>query len=157
MFAWSQLDFSVIPLSISAVSLTGRQTWQNVNSKRRLQRIQNVSRREKTSEKETSIAAFFFVLFFVFGEKFPPADFLNDIGKNFLLGSRKKIAKCLMRTFTCRSTFLYGNSPWLKAIFGGSIYENVLPDETMSMGVGVWNIFTCSLLPLKAATMTQFQ
>jgi hypothetical protein len=25
-----------------------------------------------------------------------------------LLGNRKKIAKFLMRTFTCRSTFLYG-------------------------------------------------
>ncbi len=25
-----------------------------------------------------------------------------------MLGSRKKKAKCLMRTFTCRSTFLYG-------------------------------------------------
>ncbi len=46
MFAWSQLDFSAIPVSISAVSLTGRQ----VNSKRRLQRIQNVQE-EKTSEK----------------------------------------------------------------------------------------------------------
>jgi hypothetical protein len=32
---------------------------------------------------------------------------LNDIGRNSLLGSRKKIAKFLMRTFTCRSTFLY--------------------------------------------------
>jgi hypothetical protein len=32
---------------------------------------------------------------------------LNDIGRNSLLGNRKKIAKCLMRTFTCRSTFLY--------------------------------------------------
>jgi hypothetical protein len=31
---------------------------------------------------------------------------LNDIGRNFLLGNRKKIAKCLMRTFTGRSTFL---------------------------------------------------
>jgi hypothetical protein len=34
---------------------------------------------------------------------------LNDIGRNCLLGYRKKIAKFLMRTFTCRSTFLYGN------------------------------------------------
>jgi hypothetical protein len=33
---------------------------------------------------------------------------LNDIGRNSLLGERKKIAKFLMRTFTCRSTFLYG-------------------------------------------------
>jgi len=32
----------------------------------------------------------------------------NDISRNFLLGNRKKIAKFLMRTFTCRSTFLYG-------------------------------------------------
>ncbi len=32
---------------------------------------------------------------------------LNDIGRNSLLGNRKKIAKFLMRTFTCCSTFLY--------------------------------------------------
>jgi hypothetical protein len=33
---------------------------------------------------------------------------LNDIiGRNSLLGNRKKIAKFFMRTFTCRSTFLY--------------------------------------------------
>jgi hypothetical protein len=38
---------------------------------------------------------------------------LNDIGRNCLLGNRKKIAKFLMRTFTCRSTFLYGT------IYGG--------------------------------------
>jgi hypothetical protein len=30
MFAWSQLDFSAIPVSISAVSLTSRQTWKNI-------------------------------------------------------------------------------------------------------------------------------
>ncbi len=33
---------------------------------------------------------------------------MNDISRNSLLGNRKKIAKFLMRTFTCRSTFLYG-------------------------------------------------
>jgi hypothetical protein len=33
---------------------------------------------------------------------------LNDIGRNCLLGNRKKIAKFIMRTFACRSTFLYG-------------------------------------------------
>jgi hypothetical protein len=32
---------------------------------------------------------------------------LNDIGRNSLQGNRKKIAKFSMRTFTCRSTFLY--------------------------------------------------
>jgi hypothetical protein len=35
------------------------------------------------------------------------SDKLLDIGRNSLLGNRKKIAKFLMRTFTCRSTFLY--------------------------------------------------
>jgi hypothetical protein len=34
---------------------------------------------------------------------------LNDLGRNSLLGKRKKIAKFLMRTFTYRSTFLYGS------------------------------------------------
>jgi hypothetical protein len=67
-------NFSAIPLSISAVSLTGGQNWQNGNSKRKLQRNKYVSRREKTSEKETSIAAFVFVPS-VFGEKFPTAEF----------------------------------------------------------------------------------
>jgi hypothetical protein len=33
---------------------------------------------------------------------------LNDLGRNSLLGERKKIAKFLKRTFTYRSTFLYG-------------------------------------------------
>jgi hypothetical protein len=36
---------------------------------------------------------------------------LNDIGRKSLLGNRKKIAKFLMRTFTCRSTFLYDVEP----------------------------------------------
>jgi hypothetical protein len=54
MFAWSQLDFSAIPVSISAVSLTSRQTWQNVNSKRRMQRIENVQERKRHQKKETS-------------------------------------------------------------------------------------------------------
>jgi hypothetical protein len=39
------------------------------------------------------------------------ADELNDIGRNFLLGNGKKIAKFLMRTFACCSTFLYDISP----------------------------------------------
>jgi hypothetical protein len=60
MFAWSQLDFSAVPISISAVSLTGRQTWQNVNSKRRLQRIQNVQE-GKRHRKKRHPAAFVFV------------------------------------------------------------------------------------------------
>jgi hypothetical protein len=35
---------------------------------------------------------------------------LNDTGRNCLLGHRKKIAKFLTRTFTCRSTFLYDDT-----------------------------------------------
>ncbi len=34
------------------------------------------------------------------------------IGRNCLLGNGKKIAKFLMRTFACRSTFLYGCCCW---------------------------------------------
>jgi hypothetical protein len=33
----------------------------------------------------------------------------SNIGRNCLLGNRKKIAKFLMRTFTCHSTFLYAS------------------------------------------------
>ena len=71
-----------------------------------MQRIQGTGR-EKTSEKETSSC--FCLCFFCFGKKFETAE-LNVIGRNFLLGSKKKIANCLMRTFTCHSTFLYGHS-----------------------------------------------
>jgi hypothetical protein len=39
---------------------------------------------------------------------------LNDIGRNSLLGKRKKIAKFLMRTFTYRSTFLYEHNLGMK-------------------------------------------
>jgi hypothetical protein len=73
MFAWSQLDFSAIPVSISAVSLTSRQTWQNVNSKRRLQIIQ-MYRKGKDIRKERHLATFVFVPS-VFWEKFPTAKF----------------------------------------------------------------------------------
>ncbi len=106
MFAWSQLDFSAIPVSISAVSLTRRQTWQNVSSKRRFQRIQNVQQGKRHQNKETS--GCFCLSSFCFWGEVSNSWILNDIGRNFLLGNGKKIAKCLMRTFTCRSTFLYG-------------------------------------------------
>jgi hypothetical protein len=74
MFACSQLDFSAIPVSNSAVSLTSRQTCQNVNSKRRLQRIQNVQEGKRHHDKKRHLAAFVFVPS-VFGEKFPTAEF----------------------------------------------------------------------------------
>ncbi len=105
LFAWSQLDSSAIPVSISAVSLTSRLTWQNVNSKRRLQRIENVQEGKRHQKKETSSC--FCLCPFCFWGVVSNSWILNDIGRNFLLGNRKKIAKCLMRTFTYRSTFLY--------------------------------------------------
>jgi hypothetical protein len=49
------------------------QTWQNVNSKRRLQRIQNVQE-GKIHQKNRHLAAFVFVSS-VFGKKFPTAEF----------------------------------------------------------------------------------
>jgi hypothetical protein len=107
MFAWSQLEFSVIPVPISAVSLTRRQTWQNVNSKRRLQRIQNVQLGKGHQKKETSSC--FCLCCFCFWGEVSNSWILNDLGRNFLLGNRKKIAKFLMGTFTCRSTFLYAS------------------------------------------------
>jgi hypothetical protein len=74
MFDWSQLDFSDIPVSISAVSLTSRQTWQNVISKRRLQRIPNIQEGKIHQKKETS-DCFCLCSFFLGGEKFPTAEF----------------------------------------------------------------------------------
>ena len=73
MFAWFQLNFSVIPVSISAFPLTGRQTWQNVNSKRRLQKFK-MYMKGKGIRKKRHLAAFVFVPS-VFGEKFPTAEF----------------------------------------------------------------------------------
>jgi hypothetical protein len=73
MSAWSQLDFSAIPVSISAVSLTRRQTWKNVNSKRRQQRIQIVQE-GKRHQKKRHLAASVFVSS-VFGEKYPTSEF----------------------------------------------------------------------------------
>jgi FKBP-type peptidyl-prolyl cis-trans isomerase (trigger factor) len=73
MFACSQLDFSAIPVKISAVTLTSRQIWQKVSSKRRLQRIKNVQEGKRPHKKD-NLAAFVFVPS-IFGEKFPTAEF----------------------------------------------------------------------------------
>jgi hypothetical protein len=46
----------------------------------------------------------------VFKENIPTAEFgMISAETACLLGHRKKIAKFLMRTFTCRSTFLYAS------------------------------------------------
>ncbi len=51
-----------------------------------------------------------YTCFLTIRSKHASSKILNDIGRNSLLGNRKKIAKFLMRIFTCRSTFLYGFS-----------------------------------------------
>ncbi len=66
-------------------------------------------RKGKDIRKKKYQAAFVFGSFWFWG-KVSNSWILNVIGRNFLLGSRRIIAKCLMRTFTCRSTFLYGKS-----------------------------------------------
>jgi hypothetical protein len=63
MFAWSQLEFSAIP----AVSLTRRQTWQNVNSKRRLQKFK-MYMKGKGIRKKRHLPAFAFVPSCFWGE-----------------------------------------------------------------------------------------
>jgi hypothetical protein len=68
MFAWSQLDFSIL-----AVSLTGRQAWQNVKSKRRCKEFK-MYRKGKDIRKKRHLAAFVFVPS-VLGKKFPPTGF----------------------------------------------------------------------------------
>ncbi len=74
-----------------------------------MQRIQNLHE-GKRNQKKRHLHAFVFVPS-VFEERFPTAEFWMISAENFLLGSRKKIAKCLMRTFTCRATFLYDFTP----------------------------------------------
>ncbi len=52
----------------------------------------------------------------------------SAVGRNCLLGNRKKVAKFLMRTFTCRSTFLHASMvpffchSWLARL---SIYDHL--------------------------------
>jgi hypothetical protein len=58
------MNFSAIPVSISPVSLTSTQTWKNVNSERRLQRIQNVQGGKRHHKKESQLLL---SLFFSFG------------------------------------------------------------------------------------------
>ncbi len=101
---WFQLKFQKkfkIEAPYSAVSLTSRQTRQNINSKRRLQRIQNVQ------EGKRHLAAFVFVPS-VFGEKFSTAEFWIISAETSCWEIERKINNCLMRTVTCRSTFLCG-------------------------------------------------
>jgi hypothetical protein len=73
MFAWSQLNFSAIPISISAISITSRQTWQNANRRKDFKEFK-MYRKGKDISTKRHLAAFVFVPS-VFGEKFPTAEF----------------------------------------------------------------------------------
>jgi hypothetical protein len=68
-------------------------------------------RKGKDIRKKRHLAAFVFVpsVLGCFWGEVSNSLILNDIDRSFLLGRRKKIAKCLMRNFTCRSTFLYAS------------------------------------------------
>ncbi len=103
MFSWSQLDFSACFNLCSLFNMQANLAKRNSN--RRLQRIQNVQEGKRHQKKEKSSC--FCLYSFCFWGEVSDNWILNDIGRNFLLRNRKKIAKCLMRTFTCRSTFLY--------------------------------------------------
>jgi hypothetical protein len=63
MFAWSQLHFSAIPVSISAISLTGRQAWQNVNSKRRCKEFKIYMKGKEIRKRDIYMLLSLFLLF----------------------------------------------------------------------------------------------
>ncbi len=69
MIAWAQLDFSVIPVSISAVPLTSRQTWQNVNSGEDCKEFKMYRKGKDIRHLAVSVS-----VPSVFGEKFPTAE-----------------------------------------------------------------------------------
>jgi hypothetical protein len=73
MFAWSHLDFAAIPVSISAVSLTIRQTWQNL-SRREDCTDSNSTEMEKTSEKRDILLLLSLFLLFL-GRSFQQLNF----------------------------------------------------------------------------------
>ncbi len=68
---------------MATIDTTSRQTWQNVNSKRRMQRIQNGQEGKRHQKKRHKILSFhicvvttaFLFVPSVFGEKFPTAEF----------------------------------------------------------------------------------
>jgi len=108
MFAWSQLDFSAISVSISVVSLTSGQTWQNVNSKRILQSIQNVQEGKRHQKKETS-SRFCLCSFCFWGEV---SKQLNSewYRQKLLAGKLKENCHVFNVDFYCRSILLYMSS-----------------------------------------------
>ncbi len=102
----------------------------------------------KGKDKKRYLAACFCLCSFCFWREVSNSWILNDIGKNLLLESRKKIAKCIMRTFTCSSTFLYGwNTHCINTARMGLEYRRFLPD--LPRGVRPEStFFICRFFPL---------
>jgi hypothetical protein len=73
LFAWSQLDFSAVPVSISAVSLTGRQLGKMYTVREDCKEFK-MYRKGKDIRKKRHLAALVFVPT-VFGEKLLTAEF----------------------------------------------------------------------------------
>ncbi len=106
LFAWSQLDLSAVPVSSHPVlSPIYIYTLYNVHVLTPTCTVLYVI------SCAVNIRLQLYTCFLTMRSKHPSSEILNDMGRNSLLGNRKKIAKFLMRTFTCRSTFLYALMP----------------------------------------------
>jgi hypothetical protein len=105
LFAWSQLDIYATSKSVSAVSEAYQINYCWIlklqPSGPRIFKLLNLCGYQLISISELLMSLFLLFL----GENIPAAEFgmISAFGRNCLLGHRKKIAKFLMRTFTCRS------------------------------------------------------
>ncbi len=106
LFAWSQLDISATSGSVSVVSEGYQLNYCWILKLLRGPRIFKLI--NLCDNQLNSIPYSFLCLCsFWFWGKYSYSWMWNDISRNCLKGHRKKKAKFLMRTFTCRSTFLY--------------------------------------------------
>ncbi len=78
---------------------------------------------------------------FCFGENIPTAKCLNDISRNCLMEHGKKIAKFLMRPFTCRSTFLYGPIQPSRCLFKRYKLSIIGHSSIGLRTIGLWDIY----------------
>jgi hypothetical protein len=94
---------------------------------------------------------------FCFWGKYSYNRIWNYVSRNCLLGHRKKIAKFLKRTFTCRSTFLYDPMPYNACQLDTRTaipdhFLGWLPFESYCMLLLVESV-TCLPAPLSAANI----
>ncbi len=108
LFAWSQLDISAIADSVSAVSEGYKLNYYlilKLLSGPRIFKLLNLCGNQLISIPWLLMSLF--LLFF--GENIPTAEF-GMISSETAWDIKKKIAKFLMRTFSCGSTFFYSMS-----------------------------------------------